>query len=38
MLIGWKIFYDGNKQAEQKFLDILDTNGYILRTKAIKKI
>ena len=30
--------YDENKQAEQKFLDMLDINGYILRTKAIKKI
>ncbi|MBU2545455.1 NYN domain-containing protein [Patescibacteria group bacterium] len=30
--------YDENKQSEQKFLDMLDINGYILRTKAIKKI
>ncbi|MBU2564569.1 NYN domain-containing protein [Patescibacteria group bacterium] len=30
--------YDENKQNEQKFLDMLDINGYILRTKAIKKI
>lgn len=30
--------YDENKQAERKFLDMLDINGYILRTKAIKKI
>ena len=28
--------YDENKQGEQKFLDMLDINGYILRTKAIK--
>jgi uncharacterized LabA/DUF88 family protein len=30
--------YDENKQSERKFLDMLDINGYILRTKAIKKI
>ena len=30
--------YDETKQSEQKFLDMLDINGYILRTKAIKKI
>lgn len=30
--------YDESKQSEQKFLDMLDINGYILRTKAIKKI
>ena len=30
--------YDENKQSEQKFLDMLDINGYILRTKAIKRI
>ncbi len=30
--------YDENRQTEQKFLDMLDINGYILRTKAIKKI
>ena len=30
--------YDENKQRERKFLDMLDINGYILRTKAIKKI
>ena len=30
--------YDENKQAEQKFLDMLDINGYILRAKALKKI
>jgi len=30
--------YDETKQNEQKFLDMLDINGYILRTKAIKKI
>ncbi|MFH1412770.1 MAG: NYN domain-containing protein [bacterium] len=30
--------YDENRQSEQKFLDMLDINGYILRTKAIKKI
>lgn len=32
------VAYDENKQSEQKFLDMLDINGYILRTKAIKKI
>ena len=32
------ITYDESKQVEQKFLDMLDINGYILRTKAIKKI
>jgi len=30
--------YDETKQSERKFLDMLDINGYILRTKAIKKI
>jgi len=30
--------YDENKQSEQKFLDMLDISGYILRAKAIKKI
>lgn len=30
--------YDESKQSEQKFLDMLDINGYILRIKAIKKI
>jgi len=30
--------YDENRESEQKFLDMLDINGYILRTKAIKKI
>ena len=30
--------YDETRQSEQKFLDMLDINGYILRTKAIKKI
>ena len=30
--------YDENRQSEQKFLDMLDINRYILRTKAIKKI
>lgn len=30
--------YNESKQSEQKFLDMLDINGYILRTKAIKKI
>lgn len=30
--------YDENKQNERKFLDMLDINGYILRTKSIKKI
>ena len=30
--------YDENRQSEQKFLDMLDINGCILRTKAIKKI
>src|SRR3989338_1357773 len=30
--------YDESKRSEQKFLDMLDINGYILRTKAIKKI
>lgn len=30
--------YDENKRSEQKFLDMLDINGYILRTKALKKI
>ena len=30
--------YDENRQSEQKFLDMLDINGYILRVKAIKKI
>jgi len=30
--------YDENRQSERKFLDMLDINGYILRTKAIKKI
>lgn len=30
--------YDENKEKERKFLDMLDINGYILRTKAIKKI
>ena len=30
--------YDENRQSEQKFLDMLDINGYILRTKALKKI
>ncbi len=30
--------YDENKQSEQKFLDMLDINGYIVRVKAIKKI
>lgn len=32
------VAYDENKQGERKFLDMLDINGYILRTKAIKKI
>jgi len=32
------VAYDETKQSEQKFLDMLDINGYILRTKAIKKI
>ena len=30
--------YDETRQSERKFLDMLDINGYILRTKAIKKI
>lgn len=30
--------YDESKQSERKFLDMLDISGYILRTKAIKKI
>jgi len=30
--------YDESRQTEQKFLDMLDINGYILRTKALKKI
>jgi len=30
--------YDEGRQTEQKFLDMLDINGYILRTKALKKI
>lgn len=32
------VAYDESKRGEQKFLDMLDINGYILRTKAIKKI
>lgn len=32
------VAYDENRRSEQKFLDMLDINGYILRTKAIKKI
>ena len=34
------VAYDENRKAEQKFLDMLDLdiNGYILRTKAIKRI
>jgi len=32
------VAYDENKQSERKFLDMLDIAGYILRTKAIKKI
>jgi len=32
------VAYDENKESERKFLDMLDINGYILRTKAIKKI
>jgi len=39
---GMKCFiylaYDENKQSERKFLDMLDINSYILRTKAIKRI
>lgn len=30
--------YDETREAERKFLDMLDINGYILRTRAIKKI
>lgn len=30
--------YDENRQSEQKFLDMLNINGYILRVKALKKI
>jgi len=30
--------YDESRQSERKFLDMLDINGYILRTKALKKI
>ncbi|MBU4285118.1 NYN domain-containing protein [Patescibacteria group bacterium] len=30
--------YDENRESERKFLDMLDINGYVLRTKAIKKI
>jgi uncharacterized LabA/DUF88 family protein len=30
--------YNENRKSEQKFLDMLDINGYIIRTKAIKKI
>ena len=30
--------YNENRQQEQKFLDMLDINGYILRTKALKEI
>ncbi len=30
--------YDESRQTEQKFLDMLDINGYILRTKTLKKI
>ena len=32
------VAYDESRQSEQKFLDMLDINDYILRTKAIKKI
>ena len=32
------VAYDETRRSEQKFLDMLDINGYILRTKAIKKI
>jgi len=32
------VAYDENRKSEQKFLDMLDINKYILRTKAIKKI
>ena len=32
------IAYDETKKSEQKFLDMLEINGYILRTKAIKRI
>jgi len=32
------VAYDESKQSERKFLDMLDITGYILRTKAIKKI
>ncbi len=30
--------YNESRRSEQKFLDMPDINGYILRTKAIKKI
>jgi len=30
--------YDETREGERKFLDMLDINGYILRTRAIKKI
>jgi uncharacterized LabA/DUF88 family protein len=32
------IAYNEDRKRERKFLDMLDINGYILRTKAIKKI
>jgi len=32
------VAYNEGKQSEQKFLDMLDINGYIVRTRAIKKI
>ena len=32
------VAYNESRKSEQKFLDMLDINGYILRTKAIKKI
>jgi uncharacterized LabA/DUF88 family protein len=32
------VAYREGKQSEQKFLDMLDLNGYIVRTRAIKTI
>jgi len=31
------VAYDENRMSERKFLDMLEINGYIVRTKAIKK-
>ncbi len=32
------VAYDESRQNERKFIDMLDINGYIVRTKALKKI